>query len=204
MAYIFITKKEKTNWKYILIIVILALIVVGETLYLAKQEVKLPETKLPQKFIQDETADWKTYRNDEYGFEFKYPNQWGNVSNSPDAILYQSDSTVIFNPPEFEEQFLATGYPFLEIRIKENPRKLDVEDFYYPLVKEYETKEKFKENLMTRQIRDITYYQTPTSWGALLTIFPLNSAFLEFSHHTITLEAEKIFNQMLSTFRFIE
>ena len=25
------------------------------------------------KFIADETANWKTYRNDEYGFEFKYP-----------------------------------------------------------------------------------------------------------------------------------
>ena len=54
MAYIFITRKEKTNWKYILIIVILALIVAGETLYLAKQEVKIPEMKLPEKVVEEE------------------------------------------------------------------------------------------------------------------------------------------------------
>jgi len=91
MAYIFITGKEKTNWKYILIIVILALIVAGETLYLAKQEVKIPEMKLPQK-PKEETAnlsrdevlrDWKTYRNEEYWFEIEYPSNWIIVYESP-------------------------------------------------------------------------------------------------------------------------
>ena len=26
--------------------------------------------------LKDETSDWEVYRNEEYGFEFKYPNGW--------------------------------------------------------------------------------------------------------------------------------
>lgn len=84
MAYIFITK-GKTNWKYLLIIVILFLIVIGETFYLIKQETKIPETQLPTKAIQDETANWKTYRNEKYGFEIKYPEKL----NTEFISLYQ-------------------------------------------------------------------------------------------------------------------
>ncbi len=61
-------KQGKTNWKYILIVVILAAVVGGGILawqfwWVPKEEVK------------DETADWKTYKNEEYGFEFSYPEQ---------------------------------------------------------------------------------------------------------------------------------
>ncbi len=65
-------KERKTNWKYILIILILAGIVGGGTLYWQwwreKQEIKEPE-----KIAEDEITDWKTYRNEEYRFEIKYP-----------------------------------------------------------------------------------------------------------------------------------
>ena len=36
-----------------------------------KQSVEIVEEE-----IKDETADWKTYRNEEYGFEIKYPNNY--------------------------------------------------------------------------------------------------------------------------------
>ncbi len=37
----------------------------------------------------DETSDWKTYRNEEYGFEFKYPSNWVKLDN------YQTDPDLI-------------------------------------------------------------------------------------------------------------
>jgi len=73
----FITQ-GKTNWKFLLIVIVLAIIVGGGVLgwqWLEfKKEMKIPEFKLPEK-VKDETADWKTYRNEEYKFEIKYP-EW--------------------------------------------------------------------------------------------------------------------------------
>jgi hypothetical protein len=37
----------------------------------------LPSTfDLPKHKVQDSTATWKTYSNSQYGFSFKYPNNW--------------------------------------------------------------------------------------------------------------------------------
>ncbi len=50
----------------ILILIILIVLAVGG--YFAWQYFGAPEEK-----VKDETADWETYRNSEYGFTFKYP-----------------------------------------------------------------------------------------------------------------------------------
>jgi len=72
--------KGKTNWKYILIVVILGLIVEGGILgYLRyfEKEIKvitqISEIKKPE---YQKIANWKIYKNEEYGFEIKYPEDW--------------------------------------------------------------------------------------------------------------------------------
>jgi len=42
----------------------------------SRKEVKVPEVKTSEEIVQNETANWQTYRNDEFGFELKYPQGW--------------------------------------------------------------------------------------------------------------------------------
>ena len=49
-----------------------------------EEEVEIPEETQPK----DETADWKTYRNEEYGFEIKYPTDF--KVNQNEEIYFSS------------------------------------------------------------------------------------------------------------------
>lgn len=41
----------------------------------------------------DETADWKTYTNEEYGFSFKYPKDWVKTNTNEGLVqLYNADT----------------------------------------------------------------------------------------------------------------
>ncbi|HUW72108.1 MAG TPA: hypothetical protein VMV66_02910 [Candidatus Humimicrobiaceae bacterium] len=82
----------KTNWKFLLIVVILLIIVGGGVSWFIQQQeaeivrlIQSPEVVEPEKTAEDETADWETYRNEEYGFEVKYPSEITISSYGPNV-----------------------------------------------------------------------------------------------------------------------
>lgn len=90
----------KTNWKYILIVAILAVIIGGGIMWwVKKQEISfapLPEIIKSEKSVQDETADWKIYRNEEYGFEVKYPKNF-QILNFESTVPFVNIPLIIAN-----------------------------------------------------------------------------------------------------------
>lgn len=80
------------NLKYILIIVILAAIVCGGILAYQYWWVPKQEGKAPEK----EATGWKIYTNEKYGYEIKYPSNWLAKDEGG-----QEPDIVIFNDTEF-------------------------------------------------------------------------------------------------------
>lgn len=60
------------NWLYIAVGVILLLVLGGGVQWYFSLKTPLQESK-KESTSQDQGANWKTYQNEKYGFEFKYP-----------------------------------------------------------------------------------------------------------------------------------
>jgi len=81
----------------------LAVLVGGAFIYKSRQEGPLTNQSVENPAAQSETADWKIYKNDKYGFTFEYPKGWlleeKNMSYGDEIEIF----TVI--SPEHDKQF---------------------------------------------------------------------------------------------------
>ena len=87
----FIDNSAKTNWKFIGLVAVVAIAIGAGILIFSMQKeapsqflaITEPEAKPSEELAEElptlETADWKTYRNEEFGFEFRYPSRTGGV-----------------------------------------------------------------------------------------------------------------------------
>lgn len=66
----------------IVLVIVVALVVVGAVWAFNTNRAVAPENGVVQNGEVD-TSDWQTYRNEELGFEFRYPKEWGEVIVSP-------------------------------------------------------------------------------------------------------------------------
>ena len=144
--------------------------------------------------IKDETADWKTYRSEEYGYEVKYP---------PKIEVKDEDKNFIGFLLEGVEDTSSTYSP-IYISTHSNPEKLSVEQWleekqksgFYPFARE-------KESIFVAESEGVKFNHKISVEAPDLGIVLIGRGELIYRIDTYR-GFDSVFNQMLSTFRFIE
>jgi len=166
--------------------------------------------------IEDETANWKTYRNEEYGFEIKYPEDWESLEREylkveefrPLDLVGGVDFTPKNKVYPVEALPGAQQYP---VTILVNKRSL--KEYVYLITEKFAGK--IKREVIINNLTFVEFEPTdgttefvvekPKKDGCISIYNNIRAISLTGS---ISSEEESefqiIFNQMLSTFRFLE
>ena len=145
---------------------------------------------------QIDTSDWKTYRNEEYGFEFKYPTIWKEKGTD-------NWSTYFVNESEWE---------VLQVNLNE---LVDIKPEYLKIFAEHEVKRnncpgdkviRVEEKsalyvLFCSATSEYYIYITPTKKGDDLIMFKYHD---DFEQDWSEIQKIAKFDQILSTFKFIK
>lgn len=167
---------------------------------------------------KDTTVDWKTYRNDKYGFEVKYPTSWkmqeyefrndGNVVNGT-IVDVGFDPLYVISQTSFETMDMPVG--LIQIGLRENQSNSIAKENYENLKTVEISKGVNAKILETKTGEDgpnPAYYNTHTLKYYLgnKTVF---GDFLDFDIIITYVSGSgdqylNIFDEILSTFKFIK
>ncbi|MEA1936531.1 MAG: hypothetical protein U9N04_00240 [Patescibacteria group bacterium] len=147
-----------------------------------------------------DTSDWQIYRNEEFGFEFEYPGKWR--INSGDNFA----------------SFIQDNYFYHTLIIWNNPKNLTLDNFFGNLEKSKKipgneglmydwhelTENKYKEIIVDNK-KAINFINLIGMAENTTVIIPIENKIIEFNVFGITeVKRGNIFDQILSTFKFIE
>jgi hypothetical protein len=131
-----------------------------------------------------DTANWQTYRNEELGIEIKYPSGWNIKGNE----IHSSGSAA-----------------YLAISRLENPKNLSFDDWWKEntIISGRPTVLAGSEDITINGIKAKIAYAPEGKSGWLIDIADSQNRIFSLAAEGLTVD-KQIFDQMLSTFRFIE
>jgi hypothetical protein len=161
-------------------------------------ETELDEAISTFKFISTstsmtiDTSNWKTYTNEQYGFEFKYPAGWKFETNK---------NSVSLNSPENQKCELCRLD--IVIAFDKNTKNFEAKNYYNGKngILAFDNP---SEDIEIKIDGRVAYKLFPTTGEVAgeLVIIPLNGIFIRFDIN-YSKETELMLNQILSTFKFI-
>lgn len=196
-------KSPKTNRKYILAVIIIA-VIFGVGFFIWQYSWLVEDIPIFQVF----TSQWKTYKDTDSGFEIKYPPNWESKAQLP------IDTKIYFAPKE--KRIPEEIEVYVDITKKED---LEAQPYYNPLNffgtpepnpvevqiggrKFYKSESKFE------AIRDIKYALSNKDESKIVWItlaIRYGSQRMDYYLPDSEIEPElKIFNKMLSSFKFLD
>jgi hypothetical protein len=205
--------------------------------YDIKRLQEFKEVPISPSKVEDETTNWKTYRNEEYGFEIKYPEDWITTGESPYTGVGEIRALVRFYP-EIYHEIETTSFHIAPVDVtiliwnkyiegrEFDPQKYQYEcwekcpnlEYAYECWEKCVTADVYPHECWTECPTgySIAYYfwnkdKSKTAEitlrfrvGLLLERARFEKAADRNLYSLSDAEIEKIFNQMLSTFRFLE
>lgn len=118
---------NKKRMMVVIGMIAIVVIVIGGYFIFSKRLVKPSETQTQQSLQMIDISDWKTYTNNQYGFELKYPSNW---------VI---ENTVDVEPNIREEKGFFDGLGGnVRLTIYKNPNNLSAKDWYQQTLVGYE------------------------------------------------------------------
>jgi len=142
------------------------------------------------KFIEiNDTSNWETYKNEEYGFEVNYPRDWRADETSKEYIAF------VFPGREPAPQFPGD----IVISVSDNHQSLNIENYIKslpPIITNLETMS--VDNMPARKIMQSGMVESIT------TVVAVDEIFIHITDWQKQHQENGIYNQILSTFKFIQ
>lgn len=177
------SEKSKKNLFVYIGLAILFLVIITGSIYVWQRVNR-------DSFQQEVPADWKTYKNYEYGFEIKYPDDWG---------LSEDEKFWGFGPNSIQEDTLFTVYITDSVPIigKENPNQeiIKIENSTF---NNFPAKAVYIKNISADETSVRLFIERDEA------IISLGQPTLNDSDYPSDHKYNGVINQILSTFKFIE
>ena len=122
-----LTMSQKAFSKMLILIVVGVIAIGGVFAYKYSYQPSKQITLSPQNQI----ANWKTYQNEEYGFEIKYPDSWYEKHYYPSDVveLQNIDGKLYISTGGPCSDCIAAEGVRIAISLKDNPQRVSLKDY---------------------------------------------------------------------------